>query len=170
LAALFADAFFKMVKEELTGHAPRTLYLGCRFNTAPVEVVTKLAEYADAISINDYSYRPNLGLARAVDKPVLLTEFHFANISGNNLGGGLRSAADGVQMGRLFRSFVEAAATHPRIVGTHWFQWNDQNVTGRHDGENYNVGFFDVADKPNGELVRAAEASGRALYQRRLAP
>ena len=126
-----------------------------------------LAEHADAISINDYSYRPNKGLGRAADKPVLITEFHFANITGNNLGGGLRSATDAAQMGRLFRSFMEAAAANPRIVGAHWYQWNDQNVTGRHDGENYNVGFFDVVDKPNVELVRAAEACGRTLYQKR---
>jgi hypothetical protein len=167
LATLFADAFFKMVKEELAAHAPRTLYLGCRFNTAPGEVVVKLAEYADAISINDYSYRPNIGLARSVEKPVIITEFHFANVTGNNLGSGLRSAGDAVQMGRLFRNFVETAATNPRIIGAHWFQWNDQNVTGRHDGENYNVGFFDIADKANVELVRAAEACGRTLYQKR---
>lgn len=168
MATLFADAYFKVVDEELAVYSSRALFLGCRVNTAPEEVMRKLAEYADAISINDYSYRPNIGLAKAADKPVLLTEFHFGNLTGNNLGGGLRSAADAVQMGRLFRSFMEAAAINPRIVGAHWFQWNDQNVTGRHDGENYNVGFIDVADQVNLELVRAAEASGRTLYQKRL--
>jgi hypothetical protein len=42
-------------------------------------------------------------------------------------------------------------------VGTHWFQWLDQPATGRSDGENYNIGFVDVTDRPYAELVAAAK-------------
>ena len=167
LATLFADAYFKMVKEELAAWSPQTLNLGCRVNNAPGEVMNKSAEYADAVSINVYDYRPNIGLAGAMDKPVLISEFHFANVTGNNLGGGLRNAVDAVQEGRLFLSYMEQSLNDPRIVGVHWFEWNDQNVTGRYDGENANTGFVDVADQPNLELVRAAESLGRILYQQR---
>jgi len=50
------------------------------------------------------------------------------------------------------------------IVGAHWFQWHDQSVIGRWDGENYDIGFFDAVDKPNYSLIRAAESFGRTLY------
>ncbi|MEN8128243.1 MAG: beta-galactosidase [Planctomycetota bacterium] len=164
LATLFADAFFKMVKEELKDHSPNILYLGCRMNSGSSEAVKTLAKYADVISTNDYSYRPNPGKFGSTDKPVLITEFHFANISGNNLGSGLRSAQDAVQQGRLFRAYMAAAVNHPKIIGAHWFQWRDQNAAGRYDGENYDVGFFNVADIPNEDLIRAAEEYGRNLY------
>jgi hypothetical protein len=164
LTTLFAEAFFKMVKEELDNYSRNLLYLGCRFNVAPPEVIKTAAKYADVISANIYSYNPESGRYGVMDKPILITEFHFVNVSGNNLGSGLRSAQDAVQQGRLFREYITKAVEHPQIIGTHWFQWRDQNVGGRYDGENYDVGFFDVADIPNEDLIRAAEENGRNLY------
>jgi hypothetical protein len=58
---------------------------------------------------------------------------------------------------------VENAAANPSLVGTHWFQWLDEPNTGRNDGENYNIGFVDVADRPYTELVAAAQATHRRL-------
>ncbi|MEN8253836.1 MAG: beta-galactosidase [Verrucomicrobiota bacterium] len=164
LATLLSEAFFKMVKEELTNYSPNILYLGCRMNSGSKEVIKAAAKYVDVISANVYSFRPNPGNFGNAGKPVLITEFHFANIGGNNLGSGLRSAQDAVQQGRLFKSFMAEAVDHPQIIGAHWYQWRDQNVGGRYDGENYDVGFFDVADIPNENLVRAAEECGRNLY------
>jgi len=56
-----------------------------------------------------------------------------------------------------YRYYVEQSAAHPAVVGTHWFQWLDQPVTGRNDGENYNIGFVDVTDQPYPEMVAAAK-------------
>ena len=54
-------------------------------------------------------------------------------------------------------------AAHPALVGTHWFQWLDQPVTGRNDGENYSIGFIDVADRPYAELIAAAKLTHARL-------
>ena len=164
LTTLLAEAFFKMVDEELDRYSPGTLYLGSRFNAGCGEVIQAAAKHADVISANIYSYRPNPGNFGLTDKPVLISEFHFANTSGNNLGSGLRSAQDAIQQGRLFRAYAAEAVNHPQIIGGHWFQWRDQNAAGRYDGENYDVGFFDVADLPNQDLIRAVSEYGRSLY------
>lgn len=164
LATLFADAQFSMVREELTAYSPNVLYLGCRMNAGSPEVIAALARHADVISANIYSYHPELKQYGATDKPVLISEFHFANVSGNNLGGGLRSAQDAVQQGRLLEEFIAQAVKDPKLVGAHWFQWRDQNAAGRYDGENFDVGLYDVVDGPNAELVRAMAACGRNLY------
>jgi hypothetical protein len=153
-----------MVREELTAYSPNVLYLGCRMNAASPEVIAALARHADVISANIYSYRPELKQYGGTDKPVLISEFHFANVSGNNLGGGLRSAQDAVQQGRLLEEYIAEAVKDPKLVGAHWFQWRDQSAAGRYDGENYNVGLYDVVDGPNSELVRAMAACGRHLY------
>jgi hypothetical protein len=165
LASLFADAFFKMVREELDHYAPRVLYFGCRFNVAPPEVIKALAKYADVISANVYSYSSAAGRYGITDKPVLISEYHFVNVGGGNLGGGLRSAQDAVQQGRQLEEYIKAAVNDPKIIGAHWFEWRDQNVGGRYDGENYACGFFDVADVPNEPLIRAAAEAGRNLYR-----
>ncbi|HEY5653403.1 MAG TPA: beta-galactosidase [Pontiella sp.] len=164
LTTLLAEAFYKLIDEELERYSPNTLYMGSRFNSGGTEVIAAAAKYADVISANIYWYTPHLGAFGTSDKPVLISEFHFANVSGNNLGSGLRSAQDSIQQGRLFKAFMEEAVDHPQIVGAHWFQWRDQSVAGRYDGENYDVGFFDVADIPNEDLIRSAEEFGRNLY------
>ena len=54
------------------------------------------------------------------------------------------------------------------MVGAHWFQYTDSPLTGRaHDGENYNVGFVSITDIPYPEMVEAAKAFNKDLYQRR---
>lgn len=164
LATLFADTMFSMVREELTAYSPNVMYLGCRMNSGPPEVIASLARHADVISANIYTYDPELKQYGATDKPVLISEFHFADVSGNNLGGGLRSAQDAVQQGRLLEKFIAEAVADPKIVGAHWFQWRDQSAAGRYDGENFDVGLYDVADGPNAELVRAMAQCGRNLY------
>lgn len=164
LATLFADAQFRMVREELTAYSPKVMYLGCRMNAGSPEVIAALARHADVISANIYSYRPELKGYGATDKPVLISEFHFANVSGNNLGGGLRSAQDAVQQGRLLEEFMAEAVKDAKLVGAHWFQWRDQSAAGRYDGENYDVGLYDVVDGPKPELVRAMAECGKNLY------
>ncbi|MDX6765284.1 MAG: beta-galactosidase [Candidatus Methylacidiphilales bacterium] len=164
LAALFSDTLFRLVREELSTYSPNVLYLGCRMNAGSPEVIAALARHADVISANIYSYRPELKQYGATDKPVLISEFHFVNVSGNNLGGGLRSAQDAVQQGRLLMVYMAEAVQDPKLVGAHWFQWRDQSAAGRYDGENFNVGLYDVIDGANVDLVRAMASCGRSLY------
>jgi hypothetical protein len=39
----------------------------------------------------------------------------------------------------------------------------DQPATGRNDGENYNIGFVDVTDRPYTELITAAKETFRRI-------
>jgi hypothetical protein len=41
----------------------------------------------------------------------------------------------------------------------------DEPVTGRFDGENYNLGFLDVTDQPYEEMVSFAKRTHRRMYQ-----
>jgi hypothetical protein len=50
-------------------------------------------------------------------------------------------------------------------MGIHWFQWNDQPVFGRYDGENYNIGFLDVCMRPYSELTEQAKLSHERMYR-----
>jgi hypothetical protein len=72
-------------------------------------------------------------------------------------------AANQRERGVAYRYYVEQCAAHPALVGTHWFQWLDQPATGRNDGENYNIGFIDVTDRPYEELVDAAVTTHERL-------
>jgi hypothetical protein len=43
----------------------------------------------------------------------------------------------------------------------------DQALTGRPDGENYQIGFVTIADAPYPELVQAARDVAATMYPRR---
>jgi hypothetical protein len=66
--------------------------------------------------------------------------------------------------GQAYRVYIEDAASKPWCVGVHWFTLYDQSALGRFDGENYNIGFLDVCNRPYPEMVDAARASHERLY------
>jgi hypothetical protein len=59
---------------------------------------------------------------------------------------------------------VENAFAHPAVVATFWYRWRDQPVTGRDDGENYNIGMVDVTDLMYRDLVNAVIETHRRVY------
>jgi hypothetical protein len=67
------------------------------------------------------------------------------------------------ERGTAYRYYVENAAAHPAVIGTHWFQWIDQPSTGRNDGENYNIGLVDVTDRPYPEMIKATKETYKRL-------
>jgi hypothetical protein len=50
-------------------------------------------------------------------------------------------------------------------VGAHWFTLYDESAVGRFDGENYNIGFLDVCNRPYKELSEAGIASHERIYE-----
>jgi hypothetical protein len=59
---------------------------------------------------------------------------------------------------------MKRAIQNPWIVGAHWFRYTEQFVTGRKDGENFQVGFLDVCDSPYPELVETCRQIGDQMY------
>lgn len=52
------------------------------------------------------------------------------------------------------------------VIGSR-FQYTDQALTGRPDGENYQIGFVSVCDVPYEELVLACRETAAQMYRRR---
>jgi hypothetical protein len=52
----------------------------------------------------------------------------------------------------------------PFFVGAHYFILNDQAVLGRFDGENMQIGFVDVCNKPYGDFVQEVARVNREIY------
>lgn len=144
------------------------LNLGVRFGSRPSEAMLRAARACDVFSMNSYAYEPDPEAitlaARITGRPILIGEFHFG-VPGRGLAPGLRQTVNQQERGIAYRHYVESAAAHPAVVGTHWFQWVDEPNTGRFDGENYNIGLVDVTDRPYTELIDAAKLTHRRLFQ-----
>ena len=83
---------------------------------------------------------------------------------------GLRKTRDQNERAERYSAYIRKAAEAPWCVGAHWFQYVDQALTGRGDGENYNIGFIDATDDPYPEMRDAARAIHRDLYRIRSVP
>ena len=170
-----ANAYFRSVKEALKAKAPHKLYLGCRFNYGDFAgnavqqwIVDIAAKYCDVVSFNRYTYSAySLRPSKDRDFPMIIGEFHFGGLDRGLLHGGLRYGGSQENRADLYKHYVQDAVMNPYLVGTHWFQYNDQAVTGRGDGENYQIGFINVYDAPNWELIRAARSVGETMYELR---
>ena len=132
-------------------------------------VIRIAARFCDVIGFNRYRYSvADFKLPEGIDRPVIIGEFHFGSLDRGLLHTGLRSVVNQQQRARAYRYYVEDALNHPNIVGAHWFQFRDQAVTGRGDGENYQIGFVNIADHPYPELVQAARWIGANMYPYRM--
>ena len=100
---------------------------------------------------------------RLPGRPILIGEFHIG-VPENGLGSGLVQAMNQTERGIGYRYYVEQAVSLPYCLGAHWFTWRDEPVLGRMDGENYNIGFVDVTDRPYPELVEAARVTHKRLH------
>ena len=158
--------FVEIVSAAIRKHDPNHLNLGLRFGSTTPPGIVAASKVFDVYSLNNYAYSVNLKeiekVRQAIDKPVIIGEFHFGT-PGRGMTPGLRQTANQEERGVAYRYYVENAAGDPSIVGAHWFEWVDEPSTGRFDGENYNIGFLDVTDRPYREMVEAAQATHRRL-------
>jgi hypothetical protein len=147
---------------------PNHLNLGIRFGGTPPDDVVRLARGFDVYSFNKYRYAIPAAyldhLYALVGLPMIIGEFHIG-VPNRGMAPGLVQAMNQEERGVAYRYYVEQAASHPAVVGTHWFQWIDEPVTGRSDGENYNIGLIDVTDRPYPELVEAAKLTHARLLE-----
>jgi len=162
----FARTYFRIIREAVDRHVPGMLYLGCRFAWVEDAAVRAAAEYADVVSFNIYQKTPMLPrIMEEIDKPVIIGEFHFGALDRGMFHTGLVAASSQEERAALYEAYLREAALNPKIVGTHWFQFLDEPVTGRwYDGENYNIGLISVVDQPYPELTEAARRIHGMLY------
>ncbi len=168
--------YLEIVNAAVRRHDPNHLHLGIRFGGTPPDDVIALARGFDVYSMNKYRWAPPKDFIDRVyeiqDLPILIGEFHFGAPE-RGLAPGLVQTLNQAERGVAYSYYVENAAAHPAIIGTHWYQWIDQPATGRRDGENYNIGWIDVTDRPYPELVAAAKATHAridAIHSGKLAP
>ena len=169
--------FYTICCREIRAADPNHLLLGGRFYSPNLpEPYLRACAPFDVFSFNFYNWdAPKDSIERLITltgRPVLIGEFHYG-VEGRGLTASLVGCATQDDRGLAYRHFVENALALPGVVGVHWFQWVDQPVTGRFDGECYNIGLVDITDIPYTDfLSHVCEAHKRAyrLHSREFAP
>ena len=157
--------YLEIVCGSVRKYDPNHLLLGIRFGGKMSDEAMMLARAFDVCSINVYEYEPTKQIIRAgrlTGRPVLIGEYHIG-VPADGLAAGLVQAKNQHERGVAYRYFLEQAASLEWFLGAYWFAWRDEPVLGRMDGENYNIGFVDVTDRPYTELIEAARTTHKRL-------
>lgn len=164
--------FLTLVKEAQKKHDPNHLNLGIRFgsvNHMDEKLLKICSESFDVLSFNCYDIVPGKEmLDRALsitNLPMIIGEYHFGTVD-RGMAQSLWQVNSQEERGIAYRYYTEQGYSHPGLIGTAYFQWCDQDITGRrNDGENYNCGLVDVTDRPHKHQVEAMSESAKRLYE-----
>ncbi len=166
-SGLMVERLFAALTEACRKVDPNHLNLGCRYYTVPPAWAIDAMAVFDVFSVNCYQKRVPADLGEAsvrLGKPVMIGEWHFGALDVGLPASGIGHVADQQARGQAFRVYVENAAALPWCVGVHYFTHYDEPVIGRFDGENWNIGFYDVCSHPYEPLVAAARVTHERLY------
>lgn len=161
--------FLKDVNTILKKCDPNHLNLGIRFaepDTLGEDLLAVCRDF-DAFSFNSYSLTPKHSMLdrayRITGLPMVIGEYHFGTVE-RGLAQALWQVNSEAERGDAYRYYTEQVYSHPAMIGSGYFQWSDQDITGRGDGENYHCGLVDVTDRPYREQVNAMIETAKVLY------
>ncbi|MFB3827354.1 MAG: hypothetical protein ACE15B_11325 [Bryobacteraceae bacterium] len=168
-SSVMVERYFSVLSRACRQADPNHLNLGMRWAGVPPAWAVEGMKAFDVFSLNCYQERLPLAVAEKihamVGKPVMVGEWHFGALDAGLPASGLGHLRNQEERAKAYRVYLEDAAANSYCVGVHWFTLYDQSAIGRFDGENYNIGFFDVCNRPYDEMGRAATASHERMYQ-----
>ncbi len=165
---LMVCRYITVVSEAIEAVDPNHLNLGMRYAWISSDLCYEAGKYFDVFSINGYNFPAppdTKEITKRTGKPVMIGEFHFGSIDRGLPATGIRGVASQENRGKAYSYYLEQGFSRPELIGIHYFLLHDQLITGRFDGENYNVGFLDVTLRPYTELIRRARESHGSMYE-----
>ncbi len=168
-SAILVEKYFGTLSAACKAVDPNHLNLGIRYHTVPPQWAVQAMRSFDVFSINCYRDRVPADDLKTIhdllNLPTLVGEWHMGaldvGLPATGVGPRVRDQA---ARGQAYRVYLENAAAIPYCVGVHHFTHYDQSGLGRFDGECYNIGFYDVCNRPYTPLVQAARESHERMY------
>jgi len=137
-SGIMVDQYVKLVCDEVKKVDSNHLNLGMRYAWISSELCYRAGAYFDVFSINGYTYPgppETAEITRRSGKPVIIGEYHFGSTDRGLPANGIQGAESQQARGEAYRYYLEQGFARPELIGIHYFQWMDQPVFGRFDGE-----------------------------------
>lgn len=171
---LYLETYFSLVERVFRKYDKNHLLIGNRLTPGTAnnkDEVEISGAHVDVLSVNYYSYEIDQSFLKQIHdwsggKPIILSEWYFSSTD-TGLGGG-KEVRNQAERALGYRHYVEQAAALPFVIGSEWFIFNDQALTGRFfeglHGEGNNTGLVNVVDRPYEALVAATRETGHYIY------
>lgn len=165
---LASRTYYSMIRDIIQKYDPNHLFLGTSIVPTwrtSLDWDQAAMAFVDAFSVDSYT-RDGSWISRYENygKPLLNLEYSFGS---SERGLSYISAATKTtsirERGMAYQAFAESQAAHPLFVGSGWYAYYDQPVTGRPDGESYNVGLVNQQDQPYADMVNIMKTTNAGL-------
>lgn len=168
-SSIMVEMLFKGLSDACRSVDPNHLNLGARYYTVPPSWAIKGMSCFDVYSMNCYRERipaeQFAGISKMLDQPIMVGEWHFGALDVGLPGSGIGHVRNQADRGKAYRVYTEDAAAKPFCIGVHYFTLYDESAIGRFDGENWNIGFLDVCNRPYQEMAKAARLTHEQIYR-----
>lgn len=157
----------QVVHEELRKVDGDHLDLGMRYAYGGAGVMGGCEEH-DVFSFNCYEISPEKQLEtcrKEADMPMMIGEWHIGGTNQGKLAAGLLFSPNQEERGRALEYYLQRALAYPNCIGAHYFEWNDQPLLGRFDGECMEHGLIDVCNHPYEEVVAHIQRTNLEMYE-----
>jgi len=165
---LMVERYFTILSSACKEVDPNHLNLGIRYAGVPPKWAVEGMKAFDVFSMNCYQEKVPIEqtdrIHNLLNMPIIIGEWHFGALDVGLPSSGIGHVHTQEDRGKAYRVYIEDAAANPNCIGTHWFTLYDQSALGRFDGENYNIGFLDVCNKPHMAICDAAINSHEIIY------
>jgi len=177
-----SEQYHRVVHDALRAVSPELLILGSRFLGPELSrrALEAAVPYVDVISINDYDLTPGYRsvlsqngrdrdflfqddyfsdlttVHELTGKPIVITEWFYRLAREGAFPPGLPEVPDEATRADSYEQYIRTIVDLPFMLGTHWFQYQDQPEEGRGDGENQVIGLVDIHDDPHAIVERMA--------------
>lgn len=146
---------------------PVHMSLGMRYATITEQDFSGADTY-DLFSFNCYRQSPKekFDLAKKLtDKPIIVGEWHIGGSDKGLYANGLVCSSTQAERGKSCAYYMQTAMSYTNCIGIHYFEFNDQPLLGRFDGENMQHGLIDVCNKPHYDCVERIKESSIKMYE-----
>lgn len=160
------EEYVRIPTDELKAICPQALNLGMRYAN-----VTE-ADFAgdtlfDMFSSNNYTRDPK-GLLDLVSRcstmPLIVGEWHYGGSDKGLLSNALVNATTQDERGKACANYLMKTMSNPQCVGVHYFEFNDQPVLGRFDGECMQHGLIDVCNQPHDDCIKRMAEVNKQMF------
>ena len=166
LRDLLMDHYSLVATEAIRAVAPNAMNLGMRYSSVERGDFAGYDRF-DVFSFNCYRQSPTEMLHTARDSmecPFVIGEWHYGAAENGLFSGALVNATTQTERGKACAEYMRIAFMNGSCVGAHWFELNDQPLSGRFDGENMNVGLINVCNVPYDDCVKEFAAMNNRMY------
>ena len=125
------------------------------------------SDFYDTFSFNCYKKDPNefLKIANEGTKtPFMIGEWHYGASDTSLLCSALVTCPTQEDRGWACYNYIQTVYANPQLVGAHYFEYNDQPLLGRFDGEAMPHGLIDICNRPHKKCLDIFTKANNKIY------